>query len=180
MHSTTISEGKMIINNQSTDSCIVTKNIRFPVSFDAEAECTWISGETNKGFGMIIGNDPITCLKFTITANGYFSVFRWLGKNGLKWFSPIVYGWTKTDLIDTSPNAKNVISIQKTDWYMHNVGMIAFYINGTLVARNIFYISPPAGGSGTQFSKDGVIGLFSYGNLNSIILMNIKMSGLLK
>jgi hypothetical protein len=158
-----IAEGVLTMDNQSTDSSVITKTIDIPGSFDAQAECTWQGGETNKGYGLIIGNDPVTCLKFTITSDGYYSIFRWLPKKDLQWISQNVFGWTKSDAIRTKPGDKNVLRVQKTEWFMHNVGMIAFYVNETLVARNVFYIYPPAGGSGTQFKKQGVIGLFSYG-----------------
>lgn len=176
-HKTSISDGKMLIENQATDSCVVLKNVEFAGSFEVQAKYTWVSGENNKAFGLIIGNDPTACLKFSITTGGYFSIFRWLPKNDLKWIAQNAYNWTKTDLIHTNPGEKNIIQIQKTNWFLHNVGMIAFYINGSLVARNNYYIYPPVNGSGTQFKKEGVVGFYSYGK-QTIALDNFKLSAL--
>lgn len=174
-HSTVFNAGRIVLSNQSADSSLIVRNIELPKSFEVSAETYWNEGEKSKGFGLIVGNEATSCLKFTITANGYYCISRWLGKNGLKWFSPIVLPWEKSDYIHTEPGEKNVIRVQKTDWNMHTVGMIAFYINDKLVARDIFYISPPAGGSGTQFNKQGTIGLFAYGK-QSVSFDNFKMT----
>lgn len=175
LHSTKIIDGKIALDNQSIDSSVVYKTIELPKTFEISADVYWNEGEKNKGFGLIIGTDATSCLKFTITANGYYCISRWLGKNGLKWISPIVSPWAKTEFINTNPGEKNVIRIQKTDWNMHTVGIIAFYINDKLLARDIFYISPPAGGSGTQFNKEGTIGLYSYGK-QQVSFDNFQMS----
>ncbi len=163
LHHVTFSDGALVLDNQGADSSVVLKSMAFPGSFEVEASCSWISGENNKGYGVIIGNDPVNCLKFTITSGGYFSIFRWLPKKELKWIAQDVVGWTKSDLVHTGSGEKNVLRVQKTEWDMHTVGMIAFYINDKLAARNVYYVSPPTIGSGTQFKKEGVVGMFSYG-----------------
>lgn len=163
LHHVTFSDGALVIDNQGTDSSMVLKSTAFPGSFEVQAASTWISGENNKGYGVIVGNDPVNCLKFTITSGGYFSIFRWLPKKELKWIAQDVVGWTKTDLVHTGSGEKNVLRVQKTEWELHTVGMIAFYINDKLAARNVYYVSPPTIGSGTQFKKEGVVGMFSYG-----------------
>jgi hypothetical protein len=177
LHHVTFSDGALVLDNQGADSSVVLKSTIFPGSFEVEAACSWISGESNKGYGVIIGNDPVNCLKFTITSGGYFSIFRWLPKKELKWIAQDVVGWTKSDLVHTGPGEKNVLRVQKTEWEMHTVGMIAFYINDNLAARNVYYVSPPTIGSGTQFKKEGVVGMFSYGK-QVIAWDDFKVSGL--
>lgn len=173
-HKITTLEGKMLIDNQGTDSCVVSKKVEFPESFDVQAECTWVSGENNKGFGLIVGNDLASCLKFTVTASGYYCIYRWLPKTDLKWIPEKVINWTKSDVINTKPGEKNVIQVQKTYWYQRKIGMIAFYINGKLAARNNYYIYPPVYG-GLQFKKEGIVGFYSYGK-QAITLDSFKMS----
>jgi hypothetical protein len=175
LHKTTISEGIVLINNQSKDSCVFYRNTELPKSFDVQVETSWLNGETNKAFGLIIGNDPQNCIKFSITSNGYLSIFRWLPPKVLKWVEQDIYNWTKSDKINTQLGEKNTIRVQKTGWYMHTVEVIAFYINDNLVARNVYYLNPLAS---SQFDKQGIIGFYTYGeqsvSIDNFIISNLK------
>jgi hypothetical protein len=53
--------------------------------------------------------------------------------------------------------------------------MVAFYINGWLVARNNYFVYPPIVSSGSQFKKEGVVGFYSYGK-QAVTVDNFKMS----
>jgi len=181
VHKMFLSDGSFVIDNQGTDSCLVTSNVEIPESFDIELETTWQGGNNNKRFGLLIGTTEKLCFQFTITGNGYCSIWEWM--IGKPLFSKIernlakddgkdiVYSWAKTDALRTNPGDKNIIRVQKTAWYMHTVGMIAFYINNKLIARNIYYLGA------IQFSKKGVVGMFSYGK-QTVSFDNLKLSTL--
>jgi hypothetical protein len=176
-------EGAVKIDNQGADSCLVTRRTELPDNFDLSVETTWTGGETNKAYGLLIGNEETQCLKFSITSGGYFAIFRWdYGKPSSSrpakmWSSPSVEGWKKSGFIHTSTGEKNILRVQKTSWQGYIVGVIAFYINDKLAARNIYYVTPPMGGSGIQFKKNGVTGMFSYGKQN-VSFSSLRMSTL--
>lgn len=179
----TINGGEVKIDNQKVDSCLVTRRVELPEIFDITIETRWNGGDPNKAFGLLIGNEETQCLKFSITGGGYCSIFRWdYGRNSssrpLKmWSPPNVVGWSKSAFLHTNPGDKNILRVQKTKWSGFIIGVIAFYINDKLVARNIYYVTPPMGGNAFQFKKDGIAGMFSFGK-QSVSFSNFKMSSL--
>jgi len=157
-----ISDNSLIIENNGVDSCVLTLPVNIPKSFDLRLETTWIGGDNRRDFGLIIGNDNVNCLKFTITNNGYFCVKRWNYFKGIMYQNPMVEGWQKHDCIQTGDGAKNVIKVQKMQIQGLTYGMIAFYINDVLVAHGPYLIDQRS----AQFDKKGVIGVFSFGKQN--------------
>ena len=154
-----IADNSLIIENNGVDSCVLTLPVNIPKSFDLRLETTWIGGDNRRDFGLIIGNDNVNCLKFTITNNGYFCVKRWNYFKGVMYQNPIVADWQKHDCIHTGDGAKNVIKVQKMQIQGITYGMIAVYINDVLVSREPFLIDQRY----VQFNKKGVIGIFSFG-----------------
>jgi len=179
----TLNGGEVKIDNQKVDSCLVTRRVELPESFDIEIETRWNGGDPNKAFGLLIGNEENQCLKFSITGGGYCSIFRWdygriSSSRPMKmWSPPNVVSWSKSAFLHTKPGDKNILRVQKTKWSGFIIGVIAFYINDKLVARNIYYVTPPMGGNAIQFKKDGIAGMYSFGK-QSVSFSNFKMSSL--
>jgi hypothetical protein len=177
------SESGVKIDNQKGDSCLVTRRIDIPENFDISIETTWNGGDPNKSFGLMIGNEETQCLKFSVTGGGYCSIFRWdyvkkSSSRPLKmWSPPNVVGWSKSAFLNTNPGDKNILRVQKTSWSGFTIGVIAFYINDKLIARNIYYVTPPSGGYAIQFNKNGIAGMFTFGK-QAVTFSNLKMSSL--
>ena len=161
----------MIIENNGTDSCVLTIPVKIPRTIDSEKgfevilETTWIGGDENKGFGLIIGRGERNCYKFTLSNNGYFSIFGW---DYLKFFTlhntnPVMLGWKKYDFINTGAGAKNVIRVLLLPVDSRVYGMFVVYVNDVMVTRNVYFLNS---NSVYQFEKDGVIGVYSYGKQN--------------
>jgi hypothetical protein len=182
-HQIQFNEGEMKIDNRAADSSLVTRNIELPDKFDLIVETTWNGGENNKAYGLLIGNEETQCLKFSITGGGYYSIFRWdygrtsSSKPAKMWSEPRIVGWSKSGFLRLNAGDKNILRVQKTTWYGSVVGVIAFFINDRLVARNIYYVTPPMGGSGIQFKKTGITGIFAYGK-QAVSFSNFYMSTL--
>ena len=182
LHSAVIEDGSLIIHDRAKDSAVVSTDIPLPDGFDVELDISWIGGDENKSFGLLIGNDIKHCLKFNLTSSGYYSVTRCdFSKAALakaeKMFSPeVAEPWKKSAIINTGAGKTNHLRIQKTGWYQHTVGIIAFYLNDKLLCRN-FYLISPAGFGSTQFDKNGVLGLFCYGK-QQVSFSKLKYSAL--
>ena len=150
MQKSYIADNSLVIENNGLDSCILTIPVNISDNFDVELETTWMGGENNKGFGLIIGDE-----KFTITNNGYFCVKLW-GKRVNMLLRTFETNWSKYDCINTGTGAKNIIKVQSLPYQSYGYGMLFVYVNNVLVERiNI-----------TKFNKKGVIGVFSFGKQN--------------
>jgi hypothetical protein len=161
IHKSYITSNSLIIENNGTDSCVLTLPVKIPKGFEIILETTWTGGDDNKGFGLILGNSERKCFKFTISGNGYFSIQRWAYIMNKMWVSPFALDWRKYDFINTGAGAKNVIRVQRMGIDRSTSGMFVIYVNDVLVARNIFFIDPM--NNIQQLNNKGVIGVYSYG-----------------
>jgi hypothetical protein len=182
-HETYTADGRLTINKLRADSSLVTMPTELPDNFEIRADAYFMAGDNNKSFGLLIGNEPKRCLKFSITGSGYFAITRWdygkgvLAKKETMYSPELVVKWTKSELINTTSGAANSIRVQKIPWYGHTVGVIAFYINDKLAARSIYYVSPPVLGGAIQFMPKGVTGFYAYGR-QAVCFDNFRISEL--
>lgn len=159
-----IANNSLIIENNSADSCILTiPDAKIPKSFDLQVETTWASGDNNKEFGIIIGDDVMNCFRFVITNNGYFSMKGWNKSNSLGNKMPIMLNWSKYDFINTGEVAKNIIRVQLMPIDHYTFRMFVVYVNDELVVRGTYVLDTF---NNRQVRTKGVIGVYSFGKQN--------------
>jgi len=170
-----IANNSLIIENNGTDSCVLTSPVNIPKGFDILLETTWVGGDNNKGFGLILGYSEKNCFKFTISGNGYFSIQRWAYFMNKMWVSPFVLEWRKYDYINTGEGAKNRIKVQRMEIDSTVYGMFVIYVNDVMVARNIYFIDSM--NNSQQLGNKGVLGVYSYGK-QSVAFNRLTLSEL--
>ena len=125
-----INKGKLTIAGLENDKNLFTSQ-SFPIdvqgNFSVLCRANWIRGTDDHGFGIVFGSDEATSslYYFTITANGYFALFR----SFRDVFFPII-PWTSTDLVKIGDNVNN-LEIRKVGKYLE------FYINDKMVDKMI-------------------------------------------
>ena len=174
-HKSYIRNNSLTLENSDEDSYLLTIPAKIPKSFDLQLETRWTSGEDNKGFGLILGNDDRNCYKFTISGNGYFSIQRlshiWTRTYGTGYLAtltgnmeiPFVEAWSKQDCIHTGTDAKNVIRVQMMPIDNKSSQLFLVYVNDVLITRSIYFIDTDFGHT---VRNKGVIGVYSNGKQN--------------
>lgn len=127
-----IDNGKLNLENKTTDPLISTKLIETKINqdqdFKLEAEIKKINGVENNSYDIVWGFvDKQNFYSFGVSANGYYRYGKWL--NGI--YTPIIK-WTESKYINKG-NAKNKLSVMK-----FNNNTFEFYVNDKLVNKSPF------------------------------------------
>ena len=159
-----VANNSLIIENNATDSCVLSLPVDFPKSFDVRLETTWTGGNNSRAFGLVLGFDNVNNLRYYITNNGHFSVQRWFYPKYFVYPWPLfAKEWHKYDCINTGNGAKNEIRVQNVKLEGTYFWMTSVFINDVMVARNTYKIDVS---SKTNIIRKGVMGIISYGPQN--------------